>query len=234
MNRNASRRLSSKFLDYRILFAAMGLMALAWACYAQSVTTYSLPQASVSQWMIEFRAGEEKVQMTLRYDQHNESHWGSHSNSFQIAPDQLIGLTREQAMSSGAHVQFQLKRDAGTFNCEGWFKDGNGSGHFTLAPNAAFVAELMKQGYGEPTYEQQFSMAMSDTSLAFIKELRDQGYEQPTLEELVQLGNHGVRLEYIQGLKSLGYMVKSTDLLRRMRDHGVSVNYIRELQASGY
>src|SRR5207245_9767983 len=131
--------------------------------------------------------------------------------------------------SSGAHVQFQLRRDAGTFNCEGWFKDGNGSGHFTFAPNAAFAAELKKQGYGEPTYEQQFSMAMSDVSLAFIKELKNQGYEKPTVDELAQLGNHGVRLEYIQGLKSLGYMVKATEWLRCMRAHGVRVTFLRDL-----
>jgi hypothetical protein len=43
---------------------------------------------------------------------------------------------------SGTNVQFQLKRDAGTFNFEGWFKDGNGSGHFTFTPSSAFASEL--------------------------------------------------------------------------------------------
>ena len=44
------------------------------------------------------------------------------------------GSQANQAMSaSGNVVQFQLKRDAGTFNFEGWFKAGNGSGHFTFS-----------------------------------------------------------------------------------------------------
>jgi len=60
----------------------------------------------------------------------------------------LSGLSREQAMSGGAHVQFQLKRDAGAFNFEGWFKDGNGSGHFIFAPDRSFAAQLNAQGFG--------------------------------------------------------------------------------------
>src|SRR5262249_48599291 len=152
------------------------------ACNSVTRTSYSVPQDTVSQWLIEFRPGQDKVQLTLRYEQHSDSHWGSHSNSYQIAPSELIGLTREQAMSGGTNVQFQVKRDAGTFNCEGWFKDGNGSGHFTFALNPAYAAELKRQGYGEPTYEQQFSLAMSDVSLAFIAELQDEGYDKPTVD----------------------------------------------------
>ena len=61
--------------------------------------------------------------MTLRYTKRSESGWHNNSNGFQISQDQLIGLTRDQIMSSGGtQVQFQLKRDAGSFNCEGWFK----------------------------------------------------------------------------------------------------------------
>src|SRR3989442_8168750 len=172
------------------LIGILGLVAFVSACSSVTSpvirTSYSIPQDAISQWMIEYRTGEDKVQLTLRYDRHNESNTGrhseSHSTSFRIAPDQLRGLTREQAMSSGAHVQFQVKRDAGTFNCDGWFKEGNGSGHFTFSANPGFAAELKTQGYGEPTYEQQFSMAMNDTSLAFIKELQDQGYDKPALE----------------------------------------------------
>ena len=48
-------------------------------------------------------------------------------------------------MSAGSHVQFQLIRDAGTFNCEGWFKDGKGSGHFVFSASPAFAAELQRR-----------------------------------------------------------------------------------------
>ena len=124
------------------LVAVLGLLALMWACYPVTDATYSNPQNSgTGQWLIEFRTGEEKVHIELRYERKTEKGNHSSSHGFSIDPGRFSGLTREQAMSGGAHVQFQLKRDAGTFNFEGWFKDGNGSGHFTFAPDRSF-AEL--------------------------------------------------------------------------------------------
>src|SRR3984893_2683486 len=120
------------------MLGVLGLLGLLWACYPIARTSYTNSQdSSASQWLIEFRTGEEKVEMTLRYNRahKNDSGWGFSSHSFQISPDQLLGLTRAQAMSSGTHVQFQLKRDAGSFNFDGWFKEGNGSGHFTFSPS---------------------------------------------------------------------------------------------------
>src|SRR5258707_663530 len=119
MDSNNVYRISERFtrlLTNRLTLVAILILAsVAWAC--SSVTTsltrtaYSIPQDSISQWLVEYRPGSDKVQLTLRYESpHRDSGgWGSHSTSFSIAPDQLQGLTREQAMSGGTHVQFQLK-----------------------------------------------------------------------------------------------------------------------------
>jgi hypothetical protein len=160
--------------------------------------------------MIEIKTGEPRVQLTMRYSRTRENGGSSYNNTgFQIPMEQLVGLTREQAMSSGSHVQFQLKRDAGVFNFEGWFKEGNGSGHFTFSPNASFGADLSRQGFGKPTDEQLFDLAMADVGFGLINELKSQGYDLTTLDQLVRIGHHGVRLEYVQGLKAMGYTLKS-------------------------
>src|SRR5437667_1557371 len=217
------------------LVAVLGLLALMWACYPVIDTSYSNPQDSgTGQWLIEFRTGEEKVHIELRYERKSEKGNHSSSHGFSIDPGRFSGLTREQAMSGGAHVQFQLKRDAGTFNFEGWFRDGNGSGHFTFAPDRSFAAQISSQGYGSPTDEQLLSLAMSDTGFALINELRVQGYERPTLDQLIAMGNHGVSVEYVQGLKSYGYQLKSIEYLVKMRDHGVSLKFIGEMASLGY
>src|ERR1700704_3967684 len=196
------------------LIAVLGLLALLWACYPVIDTSYSIPQdLGTSQWLIEFRTGEAKVHIELRYERKSEKGNHSSSHGFTIDPSLLSGLTREQAMSAGTHVQFQLKRDAGMFNFEGWFKEGNGSGHFTFAPDRSFAAQLSSQGVGSATDEQLLSLAMSDTGFALINELRVQGYERPTLDQLVAMGNHGVSVDYVQGLKSYGYQVKTIDSL---------------------
>lgn len=112
------------------LVTLLGLLSLGWACYPVTDVTYSNQQDSAAnQWLIEYTTGEEKVHLTLRYVRKRDDHVGYSNTGFMISPDQLTGLTREEAMSDGTHVQFQLKRDAGTFNFDGWFKAGNGSGH---------------------------------------------------------------------------------------------------------
>jgi hypothetical protein len=219
----------------KILVFALAL-SLLWACYPAAEVSYSSPQDSTAyQWLIEFKSSEARLQLTMRYQRQGD-HGFSYSNTgFGVTLDQLAGLTREQVLSaSGNNVRFQLKRDAGTFNFEGWFREGNGSGHFTFSPSSSFANELARQGFGKPNDEQLLSLAMSDTGFAFINELKAQGYDTSTVEQLVRMGNHGVRLEYLQGLKSLGYSIKSTDLVVRMKDHGVSLNFIRELTGLGY
>src|SRR5687767_15522298 len=117
-----------------ILVLALGVGV---ACYSASDVTFSNPQTTANQWLIEFRTDEGKVHLTMHYRRERENGRFNHSSTgFGIALDQLTGLTRDQIMSSAGNVvRFQLKRDAGTFNFEGWFKDGNGSGHFTFGPS---------------------------------------------------------------------------------------------------
>jgi hypothetical protein len=232
--------------DYRIVLLAMiGVLAISLGCVYDSYTNDAMPTASepgepivqssfTGQWLIEFRTGDVQVQLSLRY-RSSRNGPGFSNNSFPVTPDQLQGLAREQAMSSsGTRVQFQLKRDAGTFNCEGWFRDGQGSGHFVFSADPAFAAELKREGYGQPSAEQQFSMALHDVSLAFIAELKALGYQRPTLDQLVEAGEHGVRLDYLKGLQALGYNLRTLESLIEMKDHGVSLVYIREMAALGF
>lgn len=199
------------------------------------VNHVNLQELTVNQWLIEPRQNDGKLQLSLRMRRERDGRSSNNHVGFGIALDQLTGLTREQMMSTtGTTVKFELKRDAGTFNFEGWFKEGNGSGHFTFTPNSSFAADLGRQGFGNASADQLQSLAMSDVGSAFINELKAQGYDTATVEQLVKMANHGVRLEYLQGLKSLGYTVKSTDLVVRMKDHGVSINFIKELASLGY
>ena len=152
------------------LVALLTTLVLLWACYRASEVSYSNPQdTTANQWLIEFRPDQPKLRLTMRY--RHEVSPGFHSETeFGITLDQLTGLAREQVMSSGTNVNFQLKRDAGTFNFEGWFKEGNGSGHFTFTPNSSFASELARQGFGKPTDELRecgdFSMCPSITPIA--------------------------------------------------------------------
>jgi len=152
-------RIGSALLNNRLRFLVLiAALSLLWACYPVSPVSYSTPQEStVSQWLIEIKPTESKAQLTMRTSRQRDNGGFSYNNhGFGIDLNQLSGLTREQAMGSGSHVQFQLKRDAGTFNFEGWFKEGNGSGHFTFTPNSSFAADLSRQGLGKPSDDQSY------------------------------------------------------------------------------
>jgi len=67
------------------------------------------------------------------------------SNGHTVSLAALDGLTAAQ-MQAGGSVKFLLRRDAGTFTCEGIFRDGVGGGAFTYAANPTFPEELARRG----------------------------------------------------------------------------------------
>src|SRR5688572_18090287 len=91
--------------DNRIkLVAAVAILSVVWACYTGSQVSYSNPQEStVNQWLIEIRTSDAHVQLTMRYYRDGERGSGMNNTGFRIPADQLIGLSRDQAMSASGN-----------------------------------------------------------------------------------------------------------------------------------
>src|SRR6185437_881973 len=132
-------------------------------------------QAFSGQWLTD-RVDGGNVQLQLRYERDgNGSYYSSWSHTEPLAA--LQGLNpADLASSTGGKVQFKLVRDAGAFDCEGWARDGNASGHWTFQPNPSYVAALRQRGLSEPVPSEQFEMAMADVTLSFVDELKADGY----------------------------------------------------------
>lgn len=187
------------------------------------------------QWMIE-RHSADSVQFTLRYssDGYRNGGWWNSSWSTDTALAALQGLnTADLNSSAGTNVNFKLVRDAGTFDCTGWARNGDASGHWTFAASPTFAAELKKRGLSTPAPSEQFDMAMSDVTLGLVDELKSQGY-QLDITDLVRAGKHGVSLEYVRGMKAAGYKFDDLDALTKMCDHGVTPKYVQEMASYGY
>ena len=240
-----NRRAAESVVPLRVA-CALAALALSSALLAACVGTRAQAGAAAAQerfegqWLVEYKTDEGKTSLTLRHKEsrqgkdggRHESDWNTTRN---IEPDELRGLTREQVFSdNGTNVRFDLRRDAGTFACEGWFRRGSGSGHFTFVPDQGFAAELSRRGVGSPTDRQLFSLAMANAGLALLDELSAQGYERPTVEGLVRMGEHGVHADYVRGMGAAGYRLRTIEALVRMRDHGVGPDYVRELRGYGY
>lgn len=116
--RRLTKRLSHFLADSCIRFiAVLAVLSVVGACFPVTQASYSNQQkvTTVTQWMMEFYNEEAKVHLTLRYYNERIGGYGYDHQGFGIGIglDQLVGLTREQVMSSsGTNVRFHMKRDA--------------------------------------------------------------------------------------------------------------------------
>jgi hypothetical protein len=183
-----------------------------------------------SRWNVEGSGPTTLVQ--LQFETHHKGGHSSHSAPVPIG--ELAGLDASQVESSPGLVQFRLVRDAGTFALEGSFVRGEGAGHFTFAPSAAYRAELEKMGYGSPSDSEMFTLATEDVSRAFIRDLAGLGYAKLKLDDLMSMAIHGATPAFIRELRDLGYTGLAVDDLVSMRIHGARPEFIRELRGLGY
>jgi hypothetical protein len=51
--------------------------------------------------------------------------------------------------STATPLHFELRREAGTITFDGTFRNGDGAGQFTFAPNAAYLATVRSLGITE-------------------------------------------------------------------------------------
>jgi len=192
------------------------------------------PVPSDGQWLIEPGERSGFVRLTIRYGERRyHDSWNSQDD---VPMSQLVGLSAADMGGSGATVHFKIVRSAGTLDCEGWFDDGKGSGHFTYQPNADFVAELAKRGINgpPPTAWEQFQMTMAGVGVELVDELKRQGYTLPTAADLARMATHGVDMEYVRDIGARGYHLGDPKSLIRMRDHGVDREFIASLDNAGY
>ena len=150
--------------------------------------------------------------------------------SFEVAAGDLRGL------GPGPEVRFELRRDAGTFLCEGRFNGGGpgsrGAGTFTFQGDPAYVREMASLGYR--VREADFlRLGLIDLTLAYARGMRQVGYGVP-LADLIEMRGRGVQPAYVQALAELGYRDLPSDRLVEMRLHDVLPEYIRGLAALGY
>ena len=93
------------------------LFALSFLCVSTSLV--QAQETFTGQWLLEFNPEPMPAYLTLR---HESDGGGRHDSSQAIPKEQLQGLSQAQVSSDGSTVRFQIKREAGSLHCEGWFK----------------------------------------------------------------------------------------------------------------
>ncbi|HVG21122.1 MAG TPA: hypothetical protein VNI02_18895, partial [Blastocatellia bacterium] len=102
----------------------MSLVAIALLLCYDSMSSLAAQEPITGEWIINTKPGTDYIHLTIQRG------GGRHVNTstVDVRQENIKGLSQALAAGPGSPVRFQIVRDAGTFNCEGWFKDGRGSG----------------------------------------------------------------------------------------------------------
>jgi hypothetical protein len=208
-------------------FRRLGLAAVAVAgAFALAAQAQEPPRLD---WRLDRWDGD--LQLTLSYRTDHGSSVDSHPVKF----GEFAGLTEAQlAAPSLTTVTFQIRRDAGDFDCDGSARADRASGTCDFRANPAFAGVLKAHGIGPANGADLFQLAYADIGRAYLDELARQGYATPTVDDLRRAGQHGVTLAYVRDMGQAGYRAGALSELIRIRDHGVNQRYVQALKDAGY
>jgi hypothetical protein len=180
------------------------------------------------EWSIEFnRKDRDEVQLSLT--RNRSLNWG---NGIRIS--EVQGLSRDYATTAAANVTLRIVREAGTFELVGSFRDGKGSGRYTLTPNESFFTSLAARGYTNLSEDNVFAAAMSGLKISGVDELKSAGYDQLTFNNLIESALFHIDAASIADLRSAGFDHLPFNKLVEARIFKVDSNFVRETENLGF
>jgi hypothetical protein len=193
------------------------LMATPAAAAAEYKGTWSILQSS--------EPG--KVRFGLAHRWH-----GGHSNHEADWPvSALHGL--ELGPAGKRDVAFNIQRDAGRFDCEGYLKNGEGAGIFTFTPDPKFAPAMRNLGFTGIDEDKQFAMAVHDVSLEFARTMKAEKLSGLDADKLIALRVFDVSPQFIREIRAEGLEANDADKLVAFRVHGVTSALVKEVRAAG-
>src|SRR5215472_6875056 len=153
----------------------------------------------------------QQQQVDVEVGYRNQGSTWEDGRSYTFAQSGVQGLTLDQVEHLDGEAHFSIVRDAGTFDCRGYFEGGNGSGVFTFIPNASFAAALEARGINRPDVNEQFRLAFSNITLAYVDQLKAAGVSGLTTDGLIRLADHDVSAAFVSALHAGGIQTPSVD-----------------------
>jgi hypothetical protein len=205
-------------------------------------------------WRIEPAESNETVTFGLRYPP-------SASTSSGRVELAKLGLTVE-ALSGELHpIGFEVRREAGTFVCQGNAGDGRGDGAFWFRPDLAYANAIAETGLPPLTFRNHVVAGVFNVPSAFVKAIVAIGMPSVTfhhmfglrmvhitpedvrafhaafpsegLDGMVSLAMIGVTSAYVEALRRASVADLSADNVSALRASGVDRAFIERLAADG-
>ncbi|HEX8268004.1 MAG TPA: hypothetical protein VF596_21575, partial [Pyrinomonadaceae bacterium] len=199
---------------------------------SEFMTAQTAQNALSGEWTAEFKRSKiGEIQFTF----HRRSEKGGISMTGNtLSLNEFQGLTQETASSARANVNFNIVREAGTFACEGFFREGKGAGFWTLTPNQSFVSAMRSRGYESLTDEDLLRAALHNLTTKYVDDLKSAGYERLDFKQLNRAATHNITPQFIREMQTAGYQGLTMDELIRARNHNINGEYVKEVRAMGF
>ncbi|HEY6844137.1 MAG TPA: hypothetical protein VI391_08220 [Thermoanaerobaculia bacterium] len=143
------------------------------------------------------------------------------------------GLSKDDLMSSGANVNFELRRAAGTIAFEGRVGSGTGAGHYVFTPNDAFNRDMQSLGYTPFKDEMLLVFAINDFSPQTLRDLKAMGF-QPTQHEVEEIAIFKITPDFLREMAQAGYASLSLREAVNFRVGRVDAAYIGQMRELGF
>ncbi|HEY0139846.1 MAG TPA: hypothetical protein VGF48_03060 [Thermoanaerobaculia bacterium] len=164
--------------------------------------------------------------------------WSHNGNTVKLTSFQ--GLTDAQVNApTQTPAQFRIVSDAGTITFDGTFRNGDGAGQFTFAPNGNFFTQVRNAGVkvnrreGRSEEDELYSLAMMHISLAYVREMHGI-FPEADLRELSKLRAVDVTSQWLADMRAAGVTISTSRDAIKLAAVGVNAAYVRELAAAGY
>ena len=211
--------------------AAITISVLAGAASYMTFAQQRGSESIIGNWAVHLSDNAGKFQLML--ERSSGKHHMSHSND-DVPTNQFVGLSMDQLNSAqGSVARFQISREAGVLECEGYVKAGGGGGVFHFMANINYLAAMQSLGYRDLDNEKAFVLSLHDVTTTFVRDMKALGYADISFDKLVAMRIHGVSTDFVKDIRALGLSTSSIDQLIAMRIHGVTPAYIREMRAVG-
>src|SRR6185369_16191837 len=152
--------MSGKFyVGISVLICSVIFMSFAFAQNTSPIT---------GQWTISGPVFQDYVMLRIQCCSSGKSNMNSSSP---LSLSQLRGLARNQLDASGSVARFEIVREAGTLQLQGYLQNGSGGGIFSFSPNPNFVSEMRALGFLRLSDETVFSLALHDISAGYVRDM---------------------------------------------------------------
>ena len=179
-------------------------------------------------------AGKLNISFSIKTEQ------GRNQNGRSFSYDELQGLGREQ--TAGGKVSFRLTREAGTFDCEGSFTDGKGSGTFRFTPAAGYLEAMRSRGFdfekfnskGNGTVEDRvFAAAIIDVTTRLADDLLSANFGKLDVDDLFKAAIFKIDSQFMSEMKATGFPNLTMEDLVKARIFKIDADYVRQVNDMG-